>query len=50
MTTHWFWLGITIACLVWYSIVTIYVTVKGGQDIREMLRQLALRPPKNPEA
>jgi hypothetical protein len=37
---HWFWGGLTIAVLVWYSTITIYVTIKGMGDIKEMLRKL----------
>ncbi len=38
---HWFWWALTMACVVWYSIVTGYVAVKGGLDIRSMLRRLS---------
>jgi hypothetical protein len=38
---HWFWGLLTLACLLWYSTITIYVTVKGVGDIREMLRRLS---------
>ncbi|MCA9411459.1 MAG: hypothetical protein KC940_00695 [Candidatus Omnitrophica bacterium] len=38
MTTIW---GILlIACLIWYSVVTGYVAVKGAKDIRSMLDHL----------
>jgi len=37
---HWFWLLVTIAALVWYSTVTVYVAVRGLRDIRSMLRRL----------
>ena len=37
---HWFWWLVTLAVLVWYSTVTIYVAVKGALDIRQMLRRL----------
>jgi hypothetical protein len=37
---HWFWWLVTLAVLVWYSTVTIYVAVKGAHDIRQMLRRL----------
>ena len=37
---EWFWLALTVACLVWYSTVTVYVAVKGLWDIREMLARL----------
>jgi hypothetical protein len=40
MTYHLFWLALTIACLVWYSLVTLYVAIRGAQDIRQMLRRL----------
>jgi len=38
---HWFWLGLTAACLVWYSTVTVFVAVKGCLDIQHMLARLA---------
>jgi len=40
MNEHWFWLLLTIAAMVWYSTVTIYVAVKGALDIRKLLRRL----------
>ena len=36
-----FWLILTAACLVWYTVVTVYVAIKGAGDIKEMLRNLA---------
>ncbi|MBN1442660.1 MAG: hypothetical protein JXA90_08125 [Planctomycetes bacterium] len=36
-----FWLVLVIACLVWYSAVTVYVAFRGVADIRGMLRRLA---------
>ena len=47
MTDHWFWLLITITCVVWYSTITIYVSVKGVSDIRNMLKRLAAHGPKD---
>jgi len=38
---HWFWGIMTIACLVWYLTITIYVAVKGVGDIRNMLQKLS---------
>ena len=40
MSEHWFWWLLTIACVVWYTTITIYVAVKGFSDIRNMLRRL----------
>lgn len=37
---RWFWLVLLVACLVWYSTITIYVTVRGYYDIRQMLSAL----------
>jgi hypothetical protein len=34
------WLGVVIACLVWYSTITIYVAVRGAFDIKHMLARL----------
>jgi len=39
---HWFWGTMTLACLVWYSTITIYVAIKGISDIRNMLRKLSI--------
>lgn len=41
LQNHWFWGGLTIICLVWYSTITIYVAIKGASDIREMLQRLS---------
>jgi 1-phosphofructokinase family hexose kinase len=37
---HWFWLLLTIACVVWYSTITVYVSIKGARDIKNMLARL----------
>jgi hypothetical protein len=31
----------TMACVVWYSTVTVYVAIKGVTDIKNMLRRLS---------
>ena len=41
LTNHWFWGAIVIACLTWYSTITIYIAIKGVGDIRSMLRRLS---------
>jgi len=41
LQNHWLWGILTLACLIWYSTVTIYVAIKGAGDIRSMLRRLA---------
>ena len=38
-----FWLLLTLAALLWYGSVTVYVAVKGAADIREMLARLKNR-------
>ncbi len=43
MNAELFWKALTIAALVWYSTVTVYVSVKGVKDIKDMLRRLAER-------
>jgi len=40
MPKHFFWWLITMACLAWYSTVTVYVAIKGIADIRNMLARL----------
>lgn len=42
MTEHWFWWFLTVACLVWYGSVTIYVALRGYRDIKQMLARLEL--------
>jgi len=39
-TNHPFWGLLTLAVLVWYSTITVYVGVRGIVDIRHMLRNL----------
>jgi hypothetical protein len=38
---RWFWWLLTMACLVWYSTITVYVAIKGLRDIRGMLERLS---------
>jgi hypothetical protein len=40
MADHWFWWGLSMACIVWYSTITIYVAFKGVKDIKGMLQRL----------
>jgi hypothetical protein len=47
MHEHFFWWLLTMACVVWYSTITIYVSVKGVADIRDMLRRLSVRRTNN---
>jgi hypothetical protein len=37
--TFWWWL--TVACLVWFSTITVYVAFRGAFDIKHMLARLA---------
>ena len=41
MIVEYFWWLLTMACVVWYFTVTIYVAVKGSIDIKEMLTRLS---------
>jgi hypothetical protein len=43
VTNHWFWGLLTLAVLVWYSTITVYVAFKGVFDIQHMLQELAAR-------
>ena len=36
-----FWLLLSIACIGWYLVVLGYVAVKGGTDIKDMLKRLS---------
>lgn len=36
-----FWLLLSLGCIGWYLVVLGYVAVKGGADIKEMLKQLS---------
>jgi hypothetical protein len=40
LTNHWFWGILTLVCLAWYSFVTVYVGIKGMDDILKMLKKL----------
>ena len=40
LSNHPFWALLTLAVLVWYSTVTIYVGIRGAFDIKHMLRTL----------
>jgi hypothetical protein len=43
MPDHFFWWLLTMACVAWYSTITVYVSIKGIADIRNMLRRLSAR-------
>jgi hypothetical protein len=47
MPEHFFWWLLTMACVVWYSTITVYVSVKGIADIRDMLSRLSMRRSDN---
>jgi hypothetical protein len=38
---HIFWWLLTMACVVWYSTITVYVAVRGAVDIKHMLADLS---------
>jgi hypothetical protein len=40
MAEHYVWWLLTMACVVWYSTITVYVAIKGAFDIKDMLKQL----------
>ncbi|MCI0428493.1 MAG: hypothetical protein L0Z46_10805 [Nitrospiraceae bacterium] len=42
MSKHPLWWLLTVACVAWYSTVTVYVAIKGVADIRNMLARLAV--------
>jgi hypothetical protein len=49
---HWFWWSITLACVVWYSTITVHVAIRAAWDIRKMLDDLGRTrdgdPPQRP--
>ena len=45
---HWFWLTLTVAAVVWYSTITIYIAVQGAFDIRHMLDSLKQKQDRPP--
>ena len=47
MTEHWFWWLLSVACMVWYSVITFYVAIRGVKDIKDMFRQLGSRQQKD---
>jgi hypothetical protein len=40
MLSRVFWSLLAAACLIWYSTITVYVAVRGGNDIKKMLGRL----------
>ena len=43
LTNHPVWGLLTLAVLVWYSTITIFIAIRGMLDIKEMLRNLKQR-------
>lgn len=48
MPEHPLWWLLTMACIVWYSTITIYVSIKGASDIRHMTNRLSGRDDSTP--
>ena len=44
-----FWLLLSLGCIGWYLVVLGYVAVKGGADIKEMLKRLSNDTPAGNE-
>lgn len=40
MPDHPLWWLLAVSCIAWYSVITVYVAVRGFRDIRTMLRRL----------
>ena len=40
---HWFWAGVTVAAIVWYCTITVYVAFRAVSDISRMLGRLKER-------
>ena len=40
MGEHGFWWLLCMACIMWYSTITVYVAVRGCFEIRRMLQRL----------
>jgi len=40
MWEHLFWWTLTVACVLWYCTITIYVAIMGAGDIKQMLTHL----------
>ncbi|MCP4451424.1 MAG: hypothetical protein GY809_08185 [Planctomycetes bacterium] len=36
-----FWLVLSLGCIGWYLVVLVYVAIKGGADIKDMLKRLS---------
>ena len=48
MTNHWFWWALSMACVIWYSTITVYVAIKGASDIKHMLARLGAEAKDEP--
>ena len=49
MRNHWFWWALTMACVIWYSTITVYVAIKGAADIKNMLARLGAEAERDAE-
>jgi len=50
MSEHPFWWLLSMACVVWYSTITVYVAIRGCFDIKTMLRRLSADAAREPAA
>lgn len=50
ISEHYVWWLLTMACVVWYCTITVYVAIKGSVDIKEMLTRLGDQAETSPES
>jgi hypothetical protein len=43
------WLLLSLACIGWYLVVLVYVAIRGGADIKDMLKRLSTDTPVSDE-
>jgi hypothetical protein len=43
------WLLLSLACIGWYLVVLVYVAIRGGADIKDMLKRLSANAPASGE-
>jgi len=36
----WFWEVVIVGCMLWYTLATVYIAIRGAADIRGMLARL----------
>ncbi len=45
---QWFWEAVIVGCLLWYTVATVYIAIRGAADLKGMLARLKVDQENTP--